>query len=194
MLDLPRENELIPIVRGIEVIMEYSLFVPPAQLASRTPREWTGKEANQYAKWFFAEMPSRVDRLLEFLNLDAAQRPEVLLELAGERTAEHLRLPLFSSSAQGRVELTDLGYALAADMGMLVAQLIVEEIGADASWATLKKPRSAAAFHLPVLFTRSATFLEPLGASIGQAHGVLRGDRTPSIWREMYEHCVHGSD
>lgn len=172
---------------------EYPHFVPPALLASRTPREWSGKEASEYAKWFLAEMPSRVERLLAFLDLEAGQATaEVLLDLAGERVAERLKLPLFSSTTNGRVELTDRGYALAAGMGMLVAQLIVSKLGEKARWEVLRKPRSASAFHLPVLFTTSPTFLEPVGASIGQAHGVLRGDRASSIWREMYEHSVYG--
>lgn len=169
---------------------EYPVFVPPAHLASRTPREWSGKEASEYAKWLLTEMPGRVERLLAFLDLEPEQTPEVLLDCAGKAAAEHLRLPAFSAITNGRIELSDRGYALAADMGLLVAQLIVRESGGVARWEVLKRRGSAAAFHLPVLVTASPTFLEPVGASIGQAHGVLRGERAPSIWRQMYEHNV----
>jgi hypothetical protein len=42
---------------------DYALFVPPADLADRTPRDWNPREARLYFDWFLNEIPERCAQL-----------------------------------------------------------------------------------------------------------------------------------
>ena len=48
-------------------------------------------------------------------------------------------------------KLTNVGYAVAADMGLLVAKLLLEACRPKVEWMLVTKPKRDSSYHLPVL-------------------------------------------
>lgn len=85
--------------------------------------------------------------------------------------------------------LSNLGYAVSADMGLLIAKCLFDIGKGKVEWATLRKPKSAQSFNLPVLVGFSTKVgLDPVAASIAQATGVLRGSSKRDPWLKMFEY------
>lgn len=166
----------------------YPLFVPPKGLAERTPREWSAQQADEYLHWLTQVLEKRTDHLLAFFGEPASGHPEDLLERLGRKAADMLRRPEFSEQTAGRPKLTDRGYALAADMGLLVARLLLSAGNGSEQWAVLRRPKTDASYNRPVLTGFGATPLEPIGGSIAEAYAVLRGTRESDAWRQIYSH------
>ena len=52
------------------------------------------------------------------------------------------------------------------------------------------RPKSWVAYNRPILTGGGINSFDPIGASIGNSFGVLRGERDASIWARMYEHAA----
>jgi hypothetical protein len=161
---------------------DYPHFIPPDELLSSEPRCWTKKQADAYFEWLMSVKEQRVEALLDFLGETVSHnKVEEALAVLGRKAADALKTGKFSS----KDNLTNRGYALAADMGLLVAGLLVEA-NASIQWTILRKPKSDLFYNLPVLSGFGVVTLNPIGGSIAEAFGILRGDRTGEIWQEIY--------
>lgn len=169
-------------------MMDYPLFVAPDELAAKPHREWTLQEAKAYFAWFLDVMPSRIEAFLRFAGApEAPDYDRSLLLFAGEQMAPHLRAE-FDPSAQ---TLTNRGYAMAADLGLLTAEVLLREAGGALRWELLRKPKSDLSYNLPVLSGFVAKMiLDPVGGSIAEARALLRGRRAPDIWAGVYDHWI----
>lgn len=164
----------------------YPKFVWPSASAQKSPREWTSKEADAYKQWLVASVPARTSRLLSTLGIDQSlAEHEVVLREAGQG---FLRL-VQESEFSGGGRLTDAGYALAADMGLLVTRLLFERHASGIRWEVLKRPRTDASFNLPVIRGPGFTF-DPVAAAIANGIAVLQNRRTPDVFGEMYRSTV----
>ena len=52
------------------------------------------------------------------------------------------------------------------------------------------RPTSWICHNLPVLTGGALNPFDPVGASRGNAYGVLRGERDETIWAQIYEHAA----
>jgi hypothetical protein len=86
----------------------------------------------------------------------------------------------------GAPKLTNQGYALAADIGLLIARFLFEEVGASIRWEILRKPRTDISFNLPVI-TGFYTHFGPVGGMIAESYGILRGNKSGKILRQTFE-------
>jgi hypothetical protein len=193
---------------------KYPLFIPPAELAEKDSREWSAKEAKSYLYWLLGVHQERIDGLLKFFGETLTAAPEDDLVRLGEQVAEAIKTSDFSRlvspipkkrfdfsqvptsretisdffryiSCIGP-KLTDAGYALAADMGLLVAKFLLDECSDKVKWSIVRSPKSDVSYNLPVLIGFGKLQLDPIGGSIAQTYGLLRGNKKPTVWQEIF--------
>lgn len=172
----------------------YPAYEPGGNLASAVASDWTEAEARRYLVWQTNVLDVRVRALLDFLGVEDAGPPRELLLTAGQRAALALKRHSASTSGEEGPTLTAEGLALAADMGLLVARELLRSSRGQLRWEVLRKPRTAAAFNLPVLVGDGKPFLEPLRASIANAHAVVAGRRDGGIWARMFSERINPND
>jgi hypothetical protein len=107
-------------------VASYPNFSPPDHLAIERPRDWSRDRADEYRAWLLSVSNARVAGLLSYFDETRGDEPERVLERLGEKVAATLRRPEFSYRDGDRITLTNSGYALAADIGILVGQLLTE--------------------------------------------------------------------
>ena len=168
----------------------YPLFVPPPDLSGVQPRDWSARQADQYMHWLISVIDQRTDALLSFYGESYPRRDDVepLLSRIGAKAVETLRQREFSASSPSGPQLTDRGFALAADLGLLTARLLLEHGNGSEQWTVQRRPKSDAFYNHPVLAGFGPVPLEPVGGSIAEAHAVLRGDRSADAWKRIFSH------
>lgn len=191
----------------------YPLFIFPVELAEKTPKEWSVQEAKSFFNWLLSVHPQRIDGLLQFFNETLTDSPEGDLVKLGEHVAQVIQTPEFSrqpSDIPERVfdfsppvsretiseyfrylssrdpQLTNAGYALAVDMGLLVAQFLLDTCGDRVKWSIVRRPKSDVSYHLPVLVGFGKLKFDPILISTSQTYGLLHGDRGPTAWRKVF--------
>jgi hypothetical protein len=168
----------------------YPYFSPPEFLASKIPRSWTRIEAKAYFDWLSDCMPNRITVLLKYFGIEDASAldPERLFTFLGEKVAENIASDAFSSlDSKGVRQLNDAGYALAADMGLLVAKYLIDVSGESVRWKIARGATRDLSFNLPVLVGFGRITLDPVGGSIAEAAGILAGRRSSDVWLRMFE-------
>lgn len=169
----------------------YPLFVPPPELSSTAPKDWSAKQAHRYLQWLTGVLEERTNQLLMYTAESYPERideVEPLLARVGAKAVDTLRAPDFSTSAQTGPQLTDRGYALAADLGLLVARLLLDHSNGSEKWAVLRRPKSDVFYNHPVLVGFRPVPLEPIGGSVAEANAVLRGTRNADAWQKIFSH------
>jgi hypothetical protein len=184
----------------------YPLFAPPIDLAEKHPADWTKAEAKRYFEWLMSVIAERVAMIKSVLGLRDSDAPEDVLGAAGNEMAGVLRLPGVSTAgrtvrsvlrgheieSQTGPLLSVVGYALAADLGLLVAALLRQNCP-DLQWEIVQKPKSDAFYNKPVLRPFGAAHMDPIQVSVNVAHQLLDGSRPASGWRDVYswwrDHC-----
>ena len=168
----------------------YLPFVPPDHLANKERANWNQKEAKEYRDWLLSVQQARVEELLRRLDAPRAGKPAAHLDMLGSKVADLLGKSPFSEDSSGGRKLTKLGYALAADMGLLIAQYLLSVRPEKLKWEIVRKPKSELSYNLPVIAGFSNNYLDPIGGSIAEASAILRGQRGPDAWRKIYEFWV----
>lgn len=166
----------------------YPLFLPPVDLSQKPAKEWTRQEAEAYYTWMLGCLDRRVADFLQYLNESPDQTCEPLLRRVGNKLESimHNR-NFYVETAEGK-RLSNAGYAIAADAGLLVAKCLVANGNGKVFWKVLQKPKGAQSYNLPVLTGfESGIDFDPIAASIAQATGVLRGAVKKERWLMLYE-------
>lgn len=177
----------------------YPLFAPPANLAEKPRATWSPGDARRYFDWLMSVKDERADQVARVLGLDPGGQAEDVLQAAGEPLAA--LLPREGVSTEGHTVrtvlrghdietdtgplLTTLGYALAADLGLLMARFL-ERARPDLEWAVVDRPKSDVDYRLPALQPFGPVHIDPIRISANLALGVLDGRRPPSAWRDNY--------
>jgi hypothetical protein len=176
------------------------LFVPPQVLAGRTPKAWKPKEAQLYFDWLIATMDERVANLLAFFGEQMGDSAEELLERLGHKAVEIIIDPEYSEeridtwkafTERGMVvkrkTLTNRGYALGADFGLLIARLLISR-HSTLEWTMTRKPKSDADYHQPVLGGWNPIHVfNPIRSGVGAAAAIARGDDDGSAFRSRFQ-------
>jgi hypothetical protein len=167
--------------------MDYPNFSPPVNLATKPPRDWSKLEAEAYFHWFLSILEPRISNFLNFLDMDESQEGSVLLLRAQERCEKLLTTEQFTSILPVGRKLTKQGYALAADLGLLVARLLIIRGQGKVGWAILKKPKTDQSYNLPVLTGFGVAHLDPVAGSIGDMAWLAMGNKKPDAWVKVLE-------
>ena len=168
---------------------DYPLFTPPDHLAKKGRQNWSTAEAAEYKQWLLNSLDHRVEELTRRLDETLVVSPSEHLQRVGEKAVKFFLSPPFSEEKPTGRALTNQGYALAADIGLLVAKYLLIANPRLISWETIKKPKELA-YNLPVLQGFSSNYLDPVGGSVAESMAVLRGKRGPDAWRRIYDFWV----
>lgn len=166
-------------------LLRYPPLAPPDDLA-RVPRErWSSEQAGAYADWLHSVADARIAGLLGYFGEEDRGINEDLVQDLGD----HLKLTLpqrqFSAPSPHGPELTDQGYGIAADMGLLGARWLQTQYP-HLRWSIVRKPKSDISYNLPVLTGFGKVPLDPVLVSINQAHGLLAGNRDSDAWLKVW--------
>lgn len=166
---------------------DYPFFVPPRAVLGKNHHDWNKKEADTYLNWLQNTIDDRVEYLLAYLDVDARNinNSECCLSEVGQKIKKIITESPFCEDSQ----LTNCGYAICADVGLLIAVLMLRT-NPEIHWEVLRAPRKATSRNLPVLKGRGTMFLDPVYASIAEAKSLLRGHKDGSIWMKIYEHWL----
>jgi hypothetical protein len=168
---------------------EYTLFVPPNEVALKSAKDWTVREAERYFSWLVGSMDARVEKFLTYFGEEEGEQSDSLLLHSGTKLEHELLAGQhYVESIDGR-RLSSSGYAMAADAGLLLARCLLRDSRGALHWRILERPRSAQSFNLPVLvgFSSRVEF-DPVAASIAQATGVIRGTDRKDRWLRLYQY------
>jgi len=157
----------------------YPLFVPPKELQypGKKPKQLRRDQAEASFNWFLSVQAERVSHLLNFLGLSLQDDYGELLERTGKEVFARLRQNPFSHTETGQRVATPVGLSLAADMGMLVGQLLINASNGRIRWTLLTEPEDGLHYQLPVLMgTHPYWHVEPIRASIMKTKQMIRGD------------------
>jgi hypothetical protein len=155
---------------------------------------WSAKEAREYKDWLMSSMDGRIRRLVQMfdepLRLDGRDH----LTALGKKVSRAFKDAPFSEDSPGGRRLTNAGYALAADMGLLVALYLLRAHPGTIRWETIRKPKSEVSYNLPVLEGfANGNYLDPVGGSTAEAAAILRGQRGPDAWVRVLEFWEDGA-
>lgn len=165
---------------------DYQPYILPGELGEKTPQEWSRSEASAYAEWLHRCRGERVKALARFFGIDEFASPVSLLGPLGERVAAAVIRQPFSKNGK----LTNLGHALGADMGLLLAAAIQHD-HPDLRWEIVRKPKSDVSYNQPVLIGFGAVPLDPILVSMTQAFGIVMGRKDGAAWQGLFDYWSH---
>lgn len=167
-------------------MIDYPLFIPPEPIREKTRRDRTRKEAREYLDWLMSVRHERVRTLFSFLEEEDIKDPKIDLLRIGEKFQRIIQQPEFSSyrSSDGQLALTNQGYALAADMGLLIAELI-QRHRPHVGWAVEKY--KTINYNAPVLTGFPIMYPDPIGSGIAIAFSMLRGHDKSDAWWGLFD-------
>lgn len=175
---------------GIVNTRIYRIMIPPEHLQNHgEPRTWSREIAQAHFDWFLSVRETRINNLLEFFDSHRPQRGsehEFLLGIGMNMAETMCREPNFRDTF-GKKELTAPGLAMAYDMAVLVAELIIDSAEGVVQWKLQKKRPTSLEFNLPVLAGRPLQFVfEPVRGSLMDAKAILRGEESGDAWSRTY--------
>ncbi|HET7128097.1 MAG TPA: hypothetical protein VFJ93_03370 [Gaiellaceae bacterium] len=165
----------------------YPAFIPPGGLATTRPQSWSRAEADDYAAWLKQQVVPRVLAMHRYFRVNEPASVSTLRELE-KILSTRLREAPFAERVGEQLELSPAGYAAAADMGLLIAQLLLET--GRMTWKIVRRPRTDVSFNQPVLtgFPTHEPF-NPIWAALGPAHRILGGRVGPN-WSTIYSYAL----
>lgn len=162
----------------------YPLFIPPKELYEIPKERWKLAQAKQYFSWLMIEKSSRIDGLLRYLKIDDRNfsAPRDLLENAVIKSIE-----LFKSNAFSKQnELTNYGYALAADLGLFLVACLEKEFS-FIQWEIRTKPKSDINYLMPCYHLPNEYSRDPISVSTSYAYAVIRDEEGAEGWLRWYD-------
>jgi hypothetical protein len=163
----------------------YSPFSPPGDLANSSPSEWTIAQAQRYLTWLTSVTNERISALLAFLGDDGSGDCGELLRRVGSRATWVIQKPEFCHRVSDEIRLTELGYSVAADLGLLVARCLVESCP-SIHWEVLRRPKSEVSFNQPVLVGFGKLHLDPVRGSVAEVYRALEKVGDGSAWAVIF--------
>ncbi len=165
--------------------INYREFIPPEELATKDVKSWSKYEAKKYFEWFLKEKENRILLFKTFIN--GANEFEDLLK-------ETFLLFLqngFIVGKKGDCVLTNLGYALAADFGIYLGEIIINK-REDLNWKLVKVPKSDPCYNLPVIsgYTSKPDYFDPVGISITNWNQILNEKEDLAFFIELLEYSL----
>lgn len=126
----------------------------------------------------------RLEEFVKYLSVDSHD-----VGVLGDKMFDLLFENEFSTvTEEGELDLTNSGFALAADASLFISNYILWKYDGKVHWDIVKKPKSAVSYHLPALFGFSKIpYVECMRGSIANARSILLGESDKEIWREMTE-------
>jgi hypothetical protein len=172
----------------------YPLFMPPEQLAVIGTKNWKKKEAQEYFDWFMNVRKQRALDFLAYIKYDLTVKIEEDLSIISQKLFDTVNAPQFYSIREidGAKKLNDQGMAIAADMGLLLAELL-EKNKPSLYWEIAKGPKTYHSYNLPVLkgFTGTISEIDILFFSVVKMGVSLNVEKRPFNWLESFYNILN---
>ena len=168
----------------------YPFFSPPEHLAEKDSNLWSSKETTEYKEWMLGVMDERILYLLEYLNVSQHINAIESLTLIGEKFSKLVFSEEFSVPKPDGRGLSNRGYAMAADIGLLIARELLREHGDALRWKIVRAAKLDLSYKMPALYSFSTPmkYFEPIGASIPEAHALLNGPGDSKGWATLFDY------
>lgn len=167
-------------------LYSYPTFNPPEFASKKDRFAWTKNEANQYFEWLMSVKDDRVNYLVSDFQIPLNEGPRQGLQKIGEAACA-----VYEDQKPSGVEKDALNpqeYALAADIGLFIARLMISRSNGTLSWRLVTKPKNYYYYNLPVLngFKDPNLDMEPISISINQLSSVKEGTKRSDAWGHVY--------
>jgi len=163
---------------------EYPFLIPPSSLIGTKGRDRTKKQAKEYFDWLMSVREERVKGLLEYFGECLTGDSKADLLRIGSKVTDMLRHAPFCEYEDGKISLTERGAALAADMGLLIAALILRE-RPHITWGIEK--RKLITYNMPVLAGFPIMNPDPIRSGIAEAHSIVQGEQDSDCWWLLFD-------
>lgn len=164
--------------------MEYQLFIPPEAVSQKDPKAWSAKEAELYFNWFLSSVELRLNMLGGFLGLEI-KKDESGFATVAEKAALILVDGPFSESGN----LTNTGFALSADIGILMGQCFLDAFPGKLHWEILRQKKIDLSYNRPVIQGfANGLYLDPIHISINQARRILARTHGYETYLQVYKY------
>jgi hypothetical protein len=164
----------------------YPILRPPNGVRMEDHAEWTKATARKYLLWFVDVIPQRLHVLEDYFQKSIGADTENNLVEFGKVAEEALMEAYFSDTQASRPTLTDAGYSLAADMGFLLSQSLLESAPSHLQWSIANGPKTYVSRRLPVVTGFGNSELDPILVSTNLSLGVIRGRKSGDAWLTSY--------
>jgi len=165
----------------------YPPFLGPPQLRDKEPEKWSREEADLNLEWLKGVIKPRSENLLSYFNVIPGNNRENTLYRLGKELARVAWSTRFvttqGSTTDPDYRLTDEGYALTADIGLLLARYVLEECP-NTDWEIVRKPKKHVSYNLPVL--KGTEHMDPMLSARVEFFALLNGERTPDAWAAIF--------
>ncbi len=158
----------------------YPLFVPDRnpEYFNRRAAIWSTQEAKTYFEWLTTASEGRIAHLLGFLNVPQDLSEKKMLRSVAEGIAEKIKSPYFVRPGSPK-DLTNRGDSLAADVGLLWAELLISKYPSKLRFEILRKPKNHVNYNLPVIPGFVADMaLNPVQNAINRISNFAAGQRS----------------
>ena len=168
-------------------LTEYPIFNPPLVVPRTLPSDWTDKQALEYFDWLLDVANQRVTNIQSFFDCHIDRCPSNwLLNIGGHATDLLLHDSHATNTDKGEIVLSGSGYSMIADLGLLIASVLLQKFPNQLAWHLVNKPVTDLHYNLPVISGFKVSYFDPIGSSIAEAYGILRGDRDSTIWQDIF--------
>lgn len=166
----------------------YPEFTPPPEISTGSPRDWTEAQANRYLVWLVTSLDRRVTDMLHFVGESDDDDCPSLLRRVGEKAVWILRKPGFLLQGEhAEARFSEAGYALAADIGLLVARCLIRKHD-KVRWEILRRNKNDPSYRQPILVGFGQQHLDPVRGSVAEAGRILRGESPVDAWLRILEY------
>ena len=174
---------------------KYPSWNPPDELfpsgVINPQANWSRAQADLYLEWLVAAMAERLSGMFQALAVARSSSATKELAEAGAVAFAKFSQDDFVDGSGDRPRLNAQGRALAADMGLLVAHWLLSDSDGQVSWRVCRESKHHADFNRPVILGEQGIFFDPVGGSIANAHGCVRGTRDSRVWLDTFNHWLH---
>jgi len=175
----------------------YKLFIPPNNYFAKEPREWSKKEVKDYSDWFLKAKPERVTNFRAVMEIHEDPLSEDDWEALSNRfyemvvgaefsKEEDYTDPLTGAKRNNRI-FTNQGFALAADMGLFLFDVIERHSDKKLEWSIGKGPKGYVSHNQPVVIDNDSDQLDPVEIGITTTLAIINGNTTKNRWYSKFK-------
>lgn len=180
---------------------EYPLFpYIPESCCEDDRTGWTKKQAEEYFDWFVNMLEPRLKIMLDYYDERFDNNSyDTLLRIGGKAVAELKKSESWRQGGKTTIKfatgdvaivdqgklLTKRGYSIAADMGVLLAYVLLNDFAPTVKWDLIERPKNDVFYLHPVLAGCGLPF-EAIHVSVICSMGIIEGNKTPDVWAETY--------
>jgi len=166
-------------------------------------RTWSKEQGKDYFYWLMSVKSDRVQVLLDFFKETIDEDRQAFLLRIGKAFTHEVRMRKYwfqggemeikfrtghTAVVDRGIVLSDEGYSIAADMGLLVADVLTRDFPSAIKWKLLAGARNHINYNCPVL-TGEPDCWDPIAVACVNATAMIDNQETSDFWWRLYSDC-----